>query len=126
MSQPNKENIRKWVNALRSGEYKQTVGYLHNDKGYCCLGVLCDVAIKNGLDLEEYPTLDDDSKPCIGYGDSWSQLPREAVDWAGLECPNPFLNDDYDAVSLNDDLRKNFNQIADLIEKKYLSDEVAS
>jgi hypothetical protein len=30
----------KWVAALRSGEYKQTKGYLRNKKGYCCLGVL--------------------------------------------------------------------------------------
>lgn len=125
MSQPNKENIRKWVNALRSGEYKQTTGLLHNDYGYCCLGVLCDVSIKNGLDVECYSTVNDSDEPCIAYGDSWSQLPEEVVDWAGLEQPNPMLVED-DAVSLNDDMGYDFNQIADLIEKKYLSDEVAS
>lgn len=33
---------RKWVEALRSGEYKQGRGELLNDEGaYCCLGVLC-------------------------------------------------------------------------------------
>ena len=34
----------KWVAALRSGEYCQTEGSLIDEHGYCCLGVLCDVA----------------------------------------------------------------------------------
>lgn len=35
----------KWVEALRSGEYKQGSGHLHDQKTdcYCCLGVLCKV-----------------------------------------------------------------------------------
>jgi hypothetical protein len=27
------------IAALRSGKYEQTKGCLHNDEGYCCLGV---------------------------------------------------------------------------------------
>lgn len=41
-----------WLDALESGEYTQTKGKLHTDAGYCCLGVLCDVAVKAGV-LEE-------------------------------------------------------------------------
>ena len=33
----------KWLEALRSGNYKQTTGVLKNDEGFCCLGVLCDI-----------------------------------------------------------------------------------
>ncbi len=35
----------KWVEALRSGEYSQATGHLHDKEngGYCCLGVLCKV-----------------------------------------------------------------------------------
>lgn len=33
-----------WVQALRSGEYKQCKGTLHDGDGYCCLGVLLKVA----------------------------------------------------------------------------------
>lgn len=33
----------KWIAALRDGTYAQTQGYLHNEHGFCCLGVLCDV-----------------------------------------------------------------------------------
>ena len=36
----------KWLVALRSGEYKQAVGTLKlaSRNGYCCLGVLAEVA----------------------------------------------------------------------------------
>jgi hypothetical protein len=48
-----------WLKALRSGDYKQTIGILHRiherqssgelyTPGHCCLGVLCDVMIKEG------------------------------------------------------------------------------
>ena len=29
----------KWLKALRSGEYKQIEGELHNSSGFCCMGV---------------------------------------------------------------------------------------
>lgn len=32
------------VEALRSGDYPQTDGRLHNQDGYCCLGVACDLS----------------------------------------------------------------------------------
>jgi len=40
--------MKRWVKALRSGKYKQTIdGCLQDSKGYCCLGILCEVARKN-------------------------------------------------------------------------------
>lgn len=39
----NPEIKTKWIAALRSGSYKQTTGVLRDSRGYCCLGVLCDV-----------------------------------------------------------------------------------
>lgn len=34
----------KWLDALRSGKYNQTVnGCLRDEHGFCCLGVVCDV-----------------------------------------------------------------------------------
>lgn len=38
------ENRKKWVEALRSDKYEQTTGFLKRNNGYCCLGVLCDLA----------------------------------------------------------------------------------
>lgn len=39
----NKEIKQKWVEALRSGEYKQGKGTLRTNNLFCCLGVLCDI-----------------------------------------------------------------------------------
>ncbi len=40
----NLELKQKWLDALRSGKYKQGTQYLNSSSGYCCLGVLCEVA----------------------------------------------------------------------------------
>lgn len=45
MNNPTKKDIMKWVNALRSGKYRQSTLRLQNDKGFCCLGVACDIFI---------------------------------------------------------------------------------
>ena len=46
------ENIKKWIKALRSGKHKKGVRYLHDygDK-FCCLGVACKVAEKDGVEV---------------------------------------------------------------------------
>lgn len=42
------EDRRRWIEALRSGEYTQTRGALKTDFGYCCLGVACNTIHPNG------------------------------------------------------------------------------
>ena len=39
------QNLRNWIKALRSGDYKQGEGCLYNNKddSFCCLGVACDL-----------------------------------------------------------------------------------
>jgi hypothetical protein len=39
----NQEIKREWIEALRSGKYKQARGFLRYRGGYCCLGVLMDI-----------------------------------------------------------------------------------
>lgn len=42
-----KHELRKrWVEALRSGQYEQARGCLKSNDGYCCLGVAAEVAGK--------------------------------------------------------------------------------
>ena len=36
--------LRKWIEGLRSGRYKQVQNLLRTEKGYCADGVLCDVS----------------------------------------------------------------------------------
>lgn len=40
-----RELRQRWIEALRSGRYKQTTGQIGTNKGpNCCLGVLCRIA----------------------------------------------------------------------------------
>lgn len=41
----------EWVEALLSGEYEQTQHALHNDEGFCCLGVGCETVLEFGIDV---------------------------------------------------------------------------
>ena len=42
-------NRKKWVEALRSGEYEQGKEFLQCGSSFCCLGIACEVASKNGV-----------------------------------------------------------------------------
>lgn len=118
-----------WIEALRSGEYEQGQEYLNSEKGFCCLGVLCDIAIKEGVipDWREKP-----EPQAYGQGHeliavkwvlgSASLLPREVHDWAGLKRDDEFstlgyLGDGTSLASMNDN-GSTFAEIADVIEEK--------
>jgi hypothetical protein len=45
---------KRWVKALRSGEYEQTQARLHDEDGFCCLGVLLDVEHSFDWEWDEY------------------------------------------------------------------------
>lgn len=56
-----KEFAEKWIEALRSGDYKKGRGRLYNESknNYCCLGVACSIlGIENEL-LKEYSVTSD-------------------------------------------------------------------
>jgi len=45
----NQEIKEKWIEALLSGNYKQGQNYLRDSgEQFCCLGVLCDLYVKEG------------------------------------------------------------------------------
>lgn len=44
-----KEAREQWAQALEGGWYKQGVGSLAANDGYCCLGVACDLAVAWGV-----------------------------------------------------------------------------
>jgi hypothetical protein len=87
----------KWVEALRSGEYKQGKGLLAEDNKFCCLGVLCEVS---GMPYDHVRFF----------------LPNEVKEWAGLDSRNPMLPTGDLLSDLNDN-GKRFTTIANLIEK---------
>jgi hypothetical protein len=122
-----KERLKAWVAALRSGEYKQTEGHLADADGahgsnpnrHCCLGVACEVYIADQkLDRTGFWVTHD--------GDT--ELPPDVRDFFGLPTDNPDLEFetedgevDYDSASeLNDGLKWPFPRIADAIERTFL------
>jgi hypothetical protein len=144
-----KQDIKeRWVAALRSGEYKQATGYLSeivlDDEGnvkevvgFCCLGVLSEIAVADGI-IEKRPYSGGDSCMVYGPDTDTGMLPSVVREWAGLDSSDPMIvythahdddcdddcrytfdeGEEYDDTlsALNDDKKLNFNQIADLIE----------
>lgn len=114
----NKENIRKWVDALRSGKYKQAKERLRDKNSYCCLGVACDVSgvgkwQKDFWNSWEYAVYE-------APGDvNDLDLPKGVQKWLGIRLANPKFKR-VPASQLNDEMGKTFEEIADYIEKKYL------
>ena len=106
----------QWIEALRSGEYKQTKGELRTPNGYCCLGVLTDLYLKKHNDEWEY------NERCNQYLylDCRFGLPEEVMVWADLYESDPYVytdDTDHTLAHYNDNKDYSFEQIADLIEE---------
>jgi hypothetical protein len=118
---------KQWVDALRSGKYRQGFGALRKGLGldndqYCCLGVLCEVA---GLSSNR-PLGDDayiyafekDKGLLTSYNCSNTCLPGTLAEKLELmRVPTVHIDGfDVSLVTLNDDRKMSFKQIADIIE----------
>lgn len=101
----NKVIKKKWVEALRSGEYKQGKGVLKSkDSEFCCMGVLADLL----------------------YEGEWEHVSRISAGWirgqAGalnketLSYCNMLTGEQNILAKMNDE-GHSFNQIADWIEE---------
>lgn len=133
----NVENIRKWVEALRSGRYEQTSGTLAavdidgKITGHCCLGVACEVAGIVPRVAHQEARYDGDSV----------KLPQTAQDWLGISEANPELSTDSIAKALPrwpvdtscesslaglNDGGATFTEIANLIEAEWLTAEASA
>jgi hypothetical protein len=119
----NPEIKQKWIDALwlatlESGEYLQGKQMLkreiNGEVRYCCLGVLCEVAIKNGLELEVQEAT---YEPWNNNG----TLPDRVVKWAGLKDAygNVTSNGSESLIELNDSKNYDFKQIAQVIREHF-------
>ncbi len=111
-------DIKKlWVDALRSGEYPQGRYSLSKNGRYCCLGVLCDLAVK--ADVVPHPTPDEYGY--ARYSGQKSGLPDEVIDWAGLRHnsrPDRVMTASGETLSVLNDGWSSFSEIADIIEEQ--------
>lgn len=118
---PNTENIKKWVEALRSGGYCQTSGVLrrsHPSNGFCCLGVACDLSGVGEWEQDRnyfwyYRTRN---------GVSADLMPAEVCAWLGIASNDPSVVVDRkaDVLSAHNDSGRTFLEIAAAIEAKFL------
>ena len=124
----------RWVERLRTTPAPQVRGHLGNvEGGRCCLGVLSDIAVEDGV-IEVHPLKR--PAPCLGIegmlvygggeegtGSNTGVLPEAVRAWAGLsqvdpEVPNPNLSSETTTLTiLNDGLEMTFPEIADVIER---------
>lgn len=78
---------RQWVAALRSGRYPQTTGYLRDENGFCCLGVLCDIRnSKVWIPAKAPSTIGAEHYTFDGQS---HHLPMSVYLWAGLVNSSP-------------------------------------
>ena len=118
---------RIWVDALRSGEYKQVGGRLKTLEGYCCLGVLCDLAVDRGI--IPAPILNVNSGLNLSvftFGKQKLFLPSEVMEWAGVNSStgdiplsDPAVPASFSTANLSklNDSGVDFKTIAEVIER---------
>jgi hypothetical protein len=125
----NPEIKAQWLADLRSGEYRQSTGALASiDGGYCCLGVLCEQAVKAGIVRKNSTGFCGFCYSPVNNPDDSdaATLPAAVMAWAGLDENNPATNQnitdadgiEHEEASLAElnDLGRAFAEIADIIE----------
>lgn len=119
----NQDVKEKWLTALRSGEYRQGTGALKDStrNAYCCLGVLCEIAVKDGV---IQPPLYGPIDVAWLYGHELGpeecrsgSLPRPVYEWAGLSNSDPNVHG-WVLSEWNDVKNADFKQIAKMIEEE--------
>ena len=100
----------KWIAALESGEYKQCHGQLSYNDGFCCLGVLTDLYLKE-------------------TNQEWNQrgilrehggLNKLVQEWSGLDSflpAVPIVSGRVALHNLNDCEKQSFQYIADILKQ---------
>jgi len=113
------EEVRAaWVAALRSGRFNQGTDYLNNDGMFCCLGVLCDLAVEAGVILV---TTEGEDTPITYYDSHENSLPAAVRDWAKIqEDYGEYWEgaDDATSLAVKNDALVPFDKIADIIESR--------
>jgi len=113
--------ISDWVTILREAALPQVTGRLTCTNGNCCLGVLMEMAVAQGIIPEgekgDYPDspiyYEDEGKKVMGG------LSTVVQKWSGMDSSSPQALG-VDLITMNDTRRQKFPEIADAIEKEYL------
>lgn len=133
----NRDVGRAWIAALRSGEFTQGRHALATRLpggidvpddappryGYCCLGVLCELALRAEVLLPVVETQDGRRT----YDGEMNYLPLAVIEWAGLGSHDPVVSygddDGWRLSDVNDRVNSTFTEIADVIEAQLADDD---
>jgi hypothetical protein len=129
-----KEIAERWVAALRSGEYKQTKNILGrvdgDEKYYCCLGVLCELAVEDGIIPPASIGHDEcqDTDDLLVFDGNDKEPGRDVIEWAGMRSRagvyrqdgSTTISGDTDrgCLASDNDSGKSFAEIANIIERE--------
>lgn len=114
----NKEIKKVWIDALRSGKYKQGPDNMYCEGKHCCLGVLAEIYATTELGMSPKDARANMPALCDGYLAGWNEegmgeFPAKPISsWAGIK-----RNTEEALAGMNDE-GITFKQIADYIEKK--------
>lgn len=118
MKKPVKSRLRLWVQDLRTTKAPQATGALKvklpsGKFGYCCLGRACEAYRRaTGKGRWRHGQFIIDSAEGINF------LPTPVMEWLGVDC-DPELQEGNSASQINDNTCADFQQIANLIEKRF-------
>jgi hypothetical protein len=131
MTKAQKTIVRRWAHALRSGAYPQGERTLHTQDArsgadsWCCLGVLCDLAVSDGV--IPAPTTFEHGAKVYRYASKNKKdmnsgtIPNDVLRWVGLQTHDgTFHTPNLGRTSLAalNDIGMTFESIATLIESK--------
>ena len=133
----NPEIREQWAKDLESGDYPQGRGFLRTDGGFCCLGVLCEQAVRAGVisrfGLDENPytaepaeDVSDGSASVYGTSlespeNSMAYLPLKLIRWADLNYADPHViceTDEETTLAELNDRGTSFGEIARLVREQ--------
>ena len=119
----------RWADVLESGRYAKGTGVLHELEGeemdlgkdrFCCLGVLCRMAVEEGVEVET-ENMYDSANPgnvVMGYAEETGMLPRKIREWAGIAtCLGSFPEeeDGYDDLAQLNDASEDWTPVVEAI-----------
>lgn len=129
----NKEvnQLKKWINVLKTTKKKQTQADLQNENGYCCLGIACEALIPKKKLSYEYKFGKSKGKKFIAGG--MPAMQQHAPEWlkdinSDFQRTNDSLHP-VGLINLNDaagDKQWSFKEIARALEATYLKSATKS
>jgi hypothetical protein len=114
----------RWVEALRSGNYEQTKRTLRDGRGFCCLGVLCDLIDSTKWEKDEaygyfrYLNAKGLPPPDVEKAAGFNTISAPGSDYQFFQTPQVTINGLRTSLDDHNDAGRTFEEIAKAIEEQ--------